>query len=224
MTRSVAFIRIAATMVLGGCGVPIDIGVLADTAVSTGTTSTTSSTVSDSAGSSSSSGDPITPATETSTGDPPVPMRSDFAIRFADLPSVGSETGSGSAGGGEATGDPSGGDSDPDALVIFATTGFGTCDEPYGQLPCPAAWTVGFTLPPALQFEGATGLLDFEVNAGFSETFGDDPLDCGFGGGSLNGRFEITAIDDIHVAGRMFDLDLTSAGPEVVFDAIRCGG
>lgn len=214
--------RCVVLAMLAACGVPVDIGVLDD-----GSSSEPGSSGAVSIGPepdlpTSSEVTTLEPTSESDTDVAPPPVRHDFAMRFADLPEVGGgSTDTGGSSASSTTGDTDVGDTDPDALVIRATTGFATCEDPYGQLPCPAAWTYGFALPPALQFVGATGRL--EEHAGLVMETGPELVDCGFGGGTLLGSFEITAIDDTHVAGRMFDLELTDLETEVAFDAPLCG-
>lgn len=212
------------------CGVPVDVGMLDG---STGGSSSTDPDASVTA-TQGMTGPGMTtlPMTESSSSegdDPPPAIQHDFAIRFGDLPDVGesdSDSGGSSAStsaSSTTTGETdSGGPTDADALLVRATTGLATCQDPFGIEPCPATWTYGFKLPVELQFVGAAGRLE-DVDGFMAEVFGEAP-DCGFGGGTLSGNYEITAIDATHVAGRMFDLELTMWETEVVFDAPRCSG
>jgi hypothetical protein len=217
-------LALVCSAVVLGCGFPVKVGEL------------------DALGDTTSSGettfDPTDPASSSESGDPPPPaFRHDYAIRFGDLPDV-DATGSGSslgstadggssADGGSGEGGSSGGGLgdpfDDDALVITATIGADTCEEPYGGLSCGEQWKVSFNLPPELQVVGAAGSLE-DVN-GF--LFESGPLDndgeCFGGGGSLLGQFEITAIDDTRVSGRLFELEVAPFGTELDFDAPRCG-
>ncbi len=204
---------------LGGCGVPVDIGLLDGGGTSLASAEVT--TIDETVG----PGPTSQGMTESSSesGEPLPPLRHDFALRFADLPDVGSDTTGNTGGGSSAStsaGETGSGETDPDALVIRATTGLATCEDPFGLLPCPLAWTYGFNLPPELQFVGAAGQLE-DLNGFMAET-GEGAVDCSFGGGTLIGRFEITAFDPTHVAGRMFDLEGTGFGTDVPFDAVRC--
>lgn len=211
-----------------GCGVPVDVGMLDG---STGGSTTTDSDASFTATDGMTGPGPTSePMTESSSegDDPPPTVEHAFAIRFGDLPDVGSESETGGSSASTSassttTGETdSGGGSDADALLIRATTGLATCEDPFGIEPCPATWTYGFKLPLELQFVGAAGRLE-DVD-GFMAEVGGAPVDCSFGGGSLFGNYEITAIDATHVAGRMFDLELTMWETEVDFDAPKCGG
>jgi hypothetical protein len=201
----IALVVVALAM---GCALPVKVGEIADT---TGTSLDASS--------SSSSG---LPDASSSTGDDPPPaMRHDYAIRFADLPDIDPTGMSTTAGSGD--GGTSGGPSfDPDSLVVTATLGLDTCEDPYGPLPCGDRWSVSFNLPPELQIVGATGQLE-DHNGFVSETGPMRPEgDCSGGGGSLLGTFEITELDADHVAGQLRELELAPFGTELDFDAARC--
>jgi hypothetical protein len=204
----IALVVLAVAM---GCALPVKVGEIADT---TGASLDTSS-------SSSSSGPPDV-SSSSETGDPPLPDRHDYAIRFADLPDIdptGMSTTAGSGDGGTSGGPPF----DPDSLVVTATLGFDTCDDPYGSLPCGDRWSVSFNLPPELQIVGATGRLE-DHNGFVAETgpLGQPGDECSGGGGSLLGTFEITAIDADHVAGKLRELELAPFGTQLDFDAPRC--
>lgn len=196
---------------VAGCAMPVKVGEVAET---TGNTTITP-------GSESSSDTPGGSSSSETGDDPPPAVRHDYAIRFGDLPELDS-TGNTSMGSGGDDGTTTGGDPfGPDALLVTATLGLDTCEDPYGELPCGERWSVSFNLPPDLQVVGATGRLE-DIN-GF--LFSTGPLrpegDCSGGGGSLVGTFEITAIDDIHVVGRLGELELAPF-TELDFDAPRC--
>jgi hypothetical protein len=228
-------VEVALAILAVGCGVPVDIGVLEDT-----TSGGSSGLVTDDATLTDSMTGPVvmtsvemtsTTTVDSDSEDPPPPVQHDFAL--VEGPAVDTSTGGeeDTGGGGEmtttvgtsassTTGDTGPDDFEPGTLRIYATTGTATCDDPFGVEPCPATWTYRFSLPPDQQFVGASGRL--EDNDGFATEVGGELVDCSFGGGSLFGSFEITAIDDTHVAGRMFDLEVTMWETEVVFDAAIC--
>ncbi len=206
--------RAAPLVLVLGCALPVKVGALDEgTEPGTSTFATVGPTESTTDPQESSSSGP---------DDPPPTIRHDYAIRFADLPDVdvGESDASASDVGGTDTGSPF----DPDSLAITASIGVDTCDDPYGGLPCPNTWKVGFNLPPELQVVGATGSL--EDHNGFAFESGElhPEGDCSGGGGSLLGKFEITAIDATHVAGRLTELELQPFDEtELAFDAARCG-
>lgn len=209
--RALAFV-----LVVAGCALPVKVGEVAETSTTGNTTIGPGSESSDTIG-------VVTSSSSSETGDEPPPaVRHDYAIRFGDLPELDStgNTGMGS-GGDEGTttgGDPFG----PDALLVTATLGLDTCEDPYGELPCGERWSVSFNLPPDLQVVGATGRLE-DINGFLAETGALLPEgECSGGGGTLVGTFEITAIDDTHVAGRLGELELAPFGTELDFDAPRC--
>ncbi len=196
---------------LAACGVQVDLGAYdgSTTAVTT-TDDRPGSSSSDATVASSSSGDTNMPG-----------MQDDMAILVGDLPSTGgSDTGANtSIGSGGESGELDALDA-PDTLEIQSGNFPQSCADPYGGLPTCGGWSVGFRLPLAEQFVGATGSLA-DHRGGFVET-SPGSSDCSFGGGSLIGNFEITAIDDTIVSGRLTDLELFSGGAEVEFDAPRC--
>lgn len=197
---------------LAACGVQVDLGAYdgSTTVVMTTTDEPPGSSSSDATVASSSSGDTNLPG-----------MQDDMAILVGDLPSSGgSDTGANtSVGSGGESGDLDALDA-PDTLEIQSGNFPQSCADPYGGLPTCGGWSVGFRLPLAEQFVGATGALS-DHRGGVVET-SPGSGDCGFGGGSLIGNFEITAIDDTSVAGRLTDLELFSAGTEIEFVAPRC--
>lgn len=207
-----------------GCGVPVDLGNVdtseVGSSVAEGSSGPVPSTMEGTSVGEVSSVGTASSETSTSETDGTSTNQRDFALRFGDVPDVGSGSGSGSEGMSDGSdSDATGGAIDPDALLIVATNGPAVCSDPYAALPCPNAWSSSILLPPALQVAGAAGEL-FEVNGSFSETVGDDD-ECGFGGGALEGRFEITFVDDTRVSGRMFELAIAGMS-EIAFDAPRC--
>jgi len=223
-------IEVVVVAIVGGCGVPVDIGVLDGTGA---TTDGSSGPVPDDATLTESMTGPeptmsMTADSSSESADPPPTTRHDFAIIEGPAVDTGGETdtGSGTASTSASTsatstsGTDSGDGPEVGTLDITATTGTASCEDPFGINPCPATWTYSFFLPPELQFVGAAGLIE-DVGGSFTEV-GEEPSECSFGGGSLGGRFEITAIDETHVAGRMFELEPTMWETEVDFDAVIC--
>lgn len=209
-----------------GCGVPVDLGGVdtsggGSTSASTSDDPVTSMEASSVGDGTSTSGNSSMSSTGTGIGETEAPIgeQRDIAQRYSDLPDVGS--------GGESSGNQSsgsegtGGSTDPNALVITATTGPASCGEPDPVSPCPNAWTYRFVLPPELQMVGGNGELG-DVGGTFTQSEGVDG-ECGFGGGTVEGRFEITFIDDTRVVGRMFELQAIIGASEVAFDAPICG-
>lgn len=206
---------------LVACGIPVDIGTLDGGTTAVSDSVSVSDSISDSTPSSSdgatSDSSTSVPPTETDTEDPPPPVQHDFAIRFGDLPDVGTGTDSGGSSASGTTGDL---DIDPDTLLIIATTGVADCGDPFAVGDCSPSTTYGFNLPPELQFIGATGRL--EDHNGVLSFNGSQDGECVGGGGTLAGNFEIVVIDGTRVAGRMFDIDAIDAPPTIDFDALRC--
>jgi hypothetical protein len=209
-------------LVLVGCGVPVDIGMLDETSGNSGSSGpvTDDATLTDSM-----TGQQPTSEVTSDTEEPPLPLgRRDFARVEGAVTGTGEAETGGTSASTSATSTSETGAGDPvplGTLDITATTGNATCDDPFAANPCPATWTYSFTLPPELQFVGAAGRL--EDAGGFFSEVGEAPVDCSFGGGTLMGNFEITAIDETHVAGRMFDLAPTMWETAIVFDAPICG-
>lgn len=202
--------RIAAVALLVGCAIPVDVGPLDGS--STGDIDGT--TTSEPLESSSSIG-----VESSSTGDTDdIVERRDLAFRYGDLPPVGGET----TDGGSGVGTTGGSDIDPDAILIDIGTSESTCDDPYGALPCGNRWDLSFVLPPELQLVGAQGGLEDNFG-GYSVSL--DGTDCGGGGGTLVGMFEITGLDATEVTGT---ITLTESVEDFVpmsieFTALRCG-
>jgi hypothetical protein len=209
--------RLVVLVLLAGCALPVKVGEV-DDASTTGNTTIAPATETDN-----DTPGVVTSSSSSETGDDPPPaVRHDYAIRFGDLPELDSTGNTSMGSGGSGDEGTSGGDPfDPDALLVTATLGLDTCEDPYGSLPCGDLWNVSFNLPPDLQFVGATGRLE-DINGNFFETGPMRPEgDCSGGGGSLLGTFEITEIDATHVAGRLRELELAPF-TELDFDAPRC--
>jgi hypothetical protein len=152
------------------------------------------------------------------TGEVPPPSTDDpyaFAMRYGDLPSIPGESDSG----GGSDGEPF---QDDNALVVNIASAAQTCADPYAALPCGGHFSIGFILPPDLQAPGTYQLWE-ETFA--HSTYAAPPYpegDCAWGGGSLSGFVEIEAIDDQHVAGRLFETDAWDFDANIEFDAEIC--
>ena len=106
-------------------------------------------------------------------------------------------------------------------MLVVITTGLASCEEPFAALPCDGAWSISFTLPPALQTPGTYPLFP-DLNGGASESFGPGP-DCGFGGGTLEGNLDLQLVDATRVVGAITaDDPIVDFDPNVAFDAMRC--
>ena len=207
---------LASMLLFAGCALPVKVGEADETTTGNTTIAPGSESGNDTPG-------VVTSSSSSETGDEPPPaVRHDYAIRFGDLPELDS-TGNTSMGSGGDEGTTTGGNPfDPDALLVTATLGLDSCEDPHGELPCGDRWSVSFNLPPDLQVVGAMGRLE-DINGFLLESGELRPEgDCSGGGGSLGGTFEITAIDDTHVAGHLGELDLAPFGTELDFDAPRC--
>jgi hypothetical protein len=164
--------------------------------------------------------DPGETSGETGGVDPvdPVSLGEDgVAHRFEDLPMH-------DPGAGEST-STSGGEPahDPQALVIDFATLPETCGQPSPVLPCGEHASITLILAPEHQAVGTYVL--FEQVDAFSTATGpmrDDPEDCWWGGGTLSGMLEITAIDEHHIEGRLFDTDAFDFDANVSFDVPIC--
>jgi hypothetical protein len=204
---------IAVLIVNGGCALSTPIGDLPQAGTTGGGTETSSTTTPAQTDGTTIASDS---ATGIASGDTemvgPGPMRA-FSLRVADLPEPG--TGSASDVGGDT------GPVDPDAIRVVITTGGATCSDPFGQLPCGGAWSIGFTLALEHQVPGTYAL--FEELDGTGTATGFEPVECSFAGGSLDGTAEIDVVDAQRVAGRITGAsDLLGFDPNVEFDAPRC--
>lgn len=172
--------------------------------------------------------DPTVPTTTTSgeSGDPPPPLRHDYAIRFADLPDVddtgASEVGSSADGGSSSDSGGIGNPFDADALVVVATTGNDTCEDPFAVDPvCRSEWRVSFNLSLELQVAGATARLE-DVNGFVSLSEPLEGDECLGGGGVLSGQLVVTGIDDTRVSARITEVFEQPFGTELDVAAVRC--
>ncbi len=180
-----------------------------------GTATSTTSTTGDDPGTAAST---VTSATtvNTDTGepppvDPPVPCAGE-AVPLTDVETLaylksqippdpnpsGTSGSSGSSGGGEP---------DPATLYVRLSDQKATCTDPSATLACGPHWEVTIAIPPEFQAPGLFNLLGQDVQGSGSETGPDDGNNmCSFGGGSFPATFEILAIDDATVTGRLCDV------------------
>lgn len=201
-----------------------------DTATTASTTASTTGVVT--------SGDPTATATATSTVtsdsdepppvDPPVPCAGPAvpltgveaqAFLKSQIPPDPNPSGtSGSSGGGEP---------DPATLYVRLSDQKATCSDPQGTLECGGHWSVLIGIPPEFQAPGLFNLLGQDVSAGASESGPDEGNnECAFGGGTFAATFEIVAIDDTSIEGRLCNVDdfFTFTDPQLEgsFVAPRC--
>jgi len=201
----------------------------------TATSSTTSTTGADptATSTSTSAGTSATSATDTGddTGfDPPViPCEGEAAPLVGITTTIGylqsqvpprpDPTGTG----GSSTG---GGELDPGTLFVKLSDQAFTCADPNALLECGQHWAVTIVIPPEFQSPGVFNLLGQDVRGSAFETGAGGGQDCSFGGGSFEATFQILAIDDQSVQGRLcnvnglfFDTDPQLEG---TFSAARC--
>lgn len=107
------------------------------------------------------------------------------------------------------SGSSGGGEPDPATLYVRLSDQKGTCVDPQASLPCGEHWDVTIAIPPEFQSPGVFNLLGQDVTGSASETgpVNGNPNDCAFGGGSFGATFEILAIDDQSVTGRLCHVD-----------------
>lgn len=143
---------------------------------------------------------------------PPPPVQHAYAIRFGDLPPIDvGETDTGGSGGGT--------EIDPDTLLVVITTGPDDCDDPWAALAC-GQWTIHFSLPPGTE-PGSYALFP-DLNGGTTATGPADEIgECWWGGGTLEGTVELTAVEGT-VVGRIHDAQSFDFDANVEFSATLC--
>lgn len=200
------------------------------TVATTGDDSTSAGTSATSTGTSATSVGSET-ATATDTGepvDPPQPcggeatpqvgITTTMAYLKSQVPPVPDPTvGSTSTGGRE---------QDPGTLFLHFSDQAYTCADPAANLLCGPHWSLTIVIPPEFQSPGLHNLAGQNVFAFGSETGVDQGMnECEFGGGTQGGTFEIFAIDDQTVEGRLCNLGGIfpwTAQLEGSFSAARC--
>lgn len=127
------------------------------------------------------------------------------------------------AGGSSSTG---GREQDPGTLFVHFSDQAYTCEDPAANLLCGPHWSFTIVIPPEFQSPGLHNLAGQNVFAFGSETGVDQGMnECEFGGGTQGGTFEIFAIDEQTVEGRLCNLDGIfpwTAQLEGSFSAARC--
>lgn len=173
----------------------------ADPGTTTADPGTSSTSVGTSVGTSMSS------VTTDPTGDPVEPKPCEgpaaelkvesLSYLYSQIPPMPDPTGgSSSTTGGEPT--------DPDTVYVRLSNQAASCDDPSPGIECGPNWQVTIAIPPAFQTPGLYHLTGPEVIGSAFETGKDDGNgDCSFGGGSFIASFELIAIDDKSVQGRL---------------------
>lgn len=192
-------------------------------------TSTTTTTNSSTATATSTS---TTGATDTETGDPPpiVPCQGEgtpleaFPTTMAYLQSQVPPPPNPSGTGGSGTTD--GGGLDPGTVLVKLSNQSFTCADPEAALTCGKHWEVTIVIPPEFQSPGVFNLLGPDVRGVAAETGAAQGADCSFGGGSFDATFQILAIDETGVQGRLCNVadSFFASDPQLegTFSAPRC--
>ena len=101
------------------------------------------------------------------------------------------------------TGSTGGSEPDPGTLYVRLSDQAPLCAEPNKSPGCGLHWEVTIAIPPEFQSPGLFNLLGQDVTGSASETGPDRGDECSFGGGSFPATFEIVAIDDNTITGRL---------------------
>lgn len=101
------------------------------------------------------------------------------------------------------TGSTGGSEPDPGTLYVRLSDQAPLCAEPNKSLECGLHWAMTIAIPPEFQSPGLFNLLGQDVTGSASETGPDRGDECSFGGGSFPATFEIVAIDDDTITGRL---------------------
>ncbi len=187
------------------------------TATATATTAGTSATTANDTGDDTGDDPPVIPCEGESV--PLVGITTTIGYLQSQVPPRPDTTGTGGSSSG-------GGELDPGTLFIKLSDQNFTCAEPNALLTCGPHWSVTIVIPPEFQSPGVFNLLGQDVRGVASETGAGAGEDCSFGGGSFDATFQILAIDDQTVEGRLcnvndlfFDTDPQLEGS---FSATRC--
>jgi len=117
-----------------------------------------------------------------------------------------------------------GGELEPGTLFVKLSDQAFTCADPNASIDCGPHWEVTIVIPPEFQTPGIHNLLGQDVRGSASESSGGEG--CSFGGGSFSATFEILAIDDETVSGRLCNVDdlfsFNDPQLEGSFTATRC--
>jgi hypothetical protein len=169
-----------------------------------------------------------------STGDipepPPAVPCDGEAIPLADIPTILAYTQAqvppqpDTTGG--SSGTTGGGELDPGTIFVTLSDQPLVCADPNAALQCGGHWEVTLVIPPEFQSPGIYNLLGQDVRGNSFETGADGNQDCSFGGGSFDATFEIFAVDDNTVSGRLCHVNSFFSVPtpslEGSFSAPRC--
>ena len=101
------------------------------------------------------------------------------------------------------TGSTGGSEPDPGTLYVRLSDQAPLCAEPNKSLECGLHWEMTIAIPPEFQSPGLFNLLGQDVTGSASETGPERGDECSFGGGSFPATFEIVAIDDDTITGRL---------------------
>lgn len=101
------------------------------------------------------------------------------------------------------TGSTGGSEPDPGTLYVRLSDQAPLCAEPNKSLECGLHWAMTIAIPPEFQSPGLFNLLGQDVTGSASETGPERGDECSFGGGSFPATFEIVAIDDDTITGRL---------------------
>lgn len=181
--------------------------------VTTTTTTTPGSTtvMTSSTTSATSVGTSVTGSTSNSTDEPPPPppvacegpatpiVAKAMAYTQAQVPPSPNPTSGTVTGGGEPH---------PDTIHVRLSSQANTCDDPSKVISCGPNWEVSIMIPPEFQTPGLYHLLGPDIFGAALETGADEGGgECSFGGGSFSATFELIAIDDQQVVGRLCHVD-----------------
>ncbi len=124
------------------------------------------------------------------------------------------------------SGTTDGGELDPGTLMVKLSNQTFTCADPEATLPCGKLWEVTIVIPPEFQSPGVFNLVGNDVRGVAIETGAGQGEDCSFGGGSFDATFQILAIDDKTVQGRLCNVahSFFESDPDLegTFTAARC--
>lgn len=203
-----------------------DGGTATSTSTSTTATATSSTSVGTSVGTSETSGsttsnpDPVTP--QPCVGEA-VPIKASMIAYLESQippPPPPDTTTGGSSGTG---GDPP----SPQTLHVRLSDQALSCKDPEAILQCGPHWGVSITIPPEFQTPGLYHLTGPDVlGIGFETGADEGGGQCSFGAGTFSASFELIAIDDTEVSGRLCHVEgpipFNFAELEGSFVAPRC--
>ena len=199
-----------------------DGGTATSTSTSTTATATSSTSVgtSETSGSTTSNPDPVTP--QPCVGEA-VPIKASMIAYLESQippPPPPDTTTGGSSGTG---GDPP----SPQTVHVRLSDQALSCKDPEAILQCGPHWGVSITIPPEFQTPGLYHLTGPDVlGIGFETGADEGGGQCSFGAGTFSASFELIAIDDTEVSGRLCHVEgpipFNFAALEGSFVAPRC--